>query len=239
MLGEKQGRIQTCCHCGTNSTPCWRKGPPEKPVLCNACGARWLVKNDLNGYLPGSKSKASSSNGPSLKLDGGVVKPRAPKPKLPGIKRKSGDCARLPAVPVFDLAALAAAYPMVVPPEHRPLFGFAHPAAGAPPHMASFCAVEALLTGSSGASSDSDGSVEHSLGAFKRDDASSVDSQDNTLAYTTAVSTVAGLLQQHATSAAPSCSQAMVVAASLKPVARPCALFSRRPRKQSHPTMCY
>lgn len=38
-----------CHHCGRVTSPCWRKGPPEKPVLCNACGARFLVKNSLDG----------------------------------------------------------------------------------------------------------------------------------------------------------------------------------------------
>lgn len=42
-----------CDHCGRTSTPCWRKGPPEKSCLCNACGARWLVKHSLDGYMPG------------------------------------------------------------------------------------------------------------------------------------------------------------------------------------------
>lgn len=28
---------------GTRQTPCWRKGPPGKDTLCNACGARWIV----------------------------------------------------------------------------------------------------------------------------------------------------------------------------------------------------
>mmetsp|Transcript_18216 Transcript_18216/g.33259 ORF Transcript_18216/g.33259 Transcript_18216/m.33259 type:complete len:486 (-) Transcript_18216:376-1833(-) len=50
-----------CCHCGTLQTPCWRKGPAEKPILCNACGARWLVKNDLEGYMPGKKGCSSQS----------------------------------------------------------------------------------------------------------------------------------------------------------------------------------
>lgn len=44
-----------CNHCGRTITPCWRKGPPEKPVLCNACGARYLVKHTLDGYMPGQK----------------------------------------------------------------------------------------------------------------------------------------------------------------------------------------
>lgn len=38
---------KSCSHCGTTSTPCWRRGPTNKPMLCNACGSRWLVKNSL------------------------------------------------------------------------------------------------------------------------------------------------------------------------------------------------
>ena len=30
----------------------WRKGPLESPTLCNACGARFLVKKTLEGYMP-------------------------------------------------------------------------------------------------------------------------------------------------------------------------------------------
>lgn len=44
-----------CNHCGRTSSPCWRKGPTEKPILCNACGARYLVKRSLEGYMPGQK----------------------------------------------------------------------------------------------------------------------------------------------------------------------------------------
>ncbi|RAL49494.1 hypothetical protein DM860_012927 [Cuscuta australis] len=27
-------------------------GPPEKPVLCNACGSRWRLRRNLNDYVP-------------------------------------------------------------------------------------------------------------------------------------------------------------------------------------------
>ncbi|URD81360.1 GATA transcription factor 26 [Musa troglodytarum] len=33
-------------------TPLWRNGPPEKPVLCNACGSRWRTKGSLMNYIP-------------------------------------------------------------------------------------------------------------------------------------------------------------------------------------------
>lgn len=41
----------------------WRKGPADKPVLCNPCGARWITKKTLEGYLPQSAGgrKASTS----------------------------------------------------------------------------------------------------------------------------------------------------------------------------------
>ena len=42
-----------CRHCNATSTPLWRKGPPELPVLCNACGTRWKVKGTLEDYVPG------------------------------------------------------------------------------------------------------------------------------------------------------------------------------------------
>uniref|UniRef100_A0A7N0V132 GATA transcription factor n=1 Tax=Kalanchoe fedtschenkoi TaxID=63787 RepID=A0A7N0V132_KALFE len=45
----KQG---PCRHCGVTSTPLWRNGPPDKPVLCNACGSRWRTKGSLTNYTP-------------------------------------------------------------------------------------------------------------------------------------------------------------------------------------------
>ncbi|KAI0520150.1 hypothetical protein KFK09_007621 [Dendrobium nobile] len=41
-----------CRHCGVTCTPLWRNGPPEKPVLCNACGSRWRTKGSLANYTP-------------------------------------------------------------------------------------------------------------------------------------------------------------------------------------------
>ncbi|KAH9721006.1 GATA transcription factor 26 [Citrus sinensis] len=37
---------------GKQGTPLWRNGPPEKPVLCNACGSRWRTKGTLANYTP-------------------------------------------------------------------------------------------------------------------------------------------------------------------------------------------
>ncbi|GMH09288.1 hypothetical protein Nepgr_011129 [Nepenthes gracilis] len=46
------GKQGPCYHCGVTSTPLWRNGPPDKPVLCNACGSRWRTKGSLANYTP-------------------------------------------------------------------------------------------------------------------------------------------------------------------------------------------
>ncbi|KAE8778093.1 GATA transcription factor 28 [Hordeum vulgare] len=48
-MAKKEG---PCGHCGVTSTPLWRNGPPDKPVLCNACGSRWRIKGTLVNYTP-------------------------------------------------------------------------------------------------------------------------------------------------------------------------------------------
>ncbi|KAM7251303.1 hypothetical protein ACFE04_023186 [Oxalis oulophora] len=48
-MAKKNG---PCNHCGTYSTPMWRNGPIEKPVLCNACGTRYKNGNSLENYVP-------------------------------------------------------------------------------------------------------------------------------------------------------------------------------------------
>lgn len=40
-------------------SPAWRRGPPGKPHLCNACGVRYLGKGHLNGYMPGCKARGA------------------------------------------------------------------------------------------------------------------------------------------------------------------------------------
>ncbi|KAJ7553710.1 hypothetical protein O6H91_06G109300 [Diphasiastrum complanatum] len=60
------GKQGPCYHCGITTTPLWRNGPPDKPVLCNACGSRWRTKGTLENYMPmhaggfGSGSDASA-----------------------------------------------------------------------------------------------------------------------------------------------------------------------------------
>lgn len=36
-----------CNHCGATESPQWRRGPPSKPCLCNACGTRYRRSNAL------------------------------------------------------------------------------------------------------------------------------------------------------------------------------------------------
>ncbi|KMZ64402.1 hypothetical protein ZOSMA_36G00040 [Zostera marina] len=54
------GKQGPCFHCGITTTCLWRNGPPEKPVLCNACGARWRTKGTFANYMP------RNTRGPSL-----------------------------------------------------------------------------------------------------------------------------------------------------------------------------
>ena len=42
--GERRG---PCAHCGVLESPQWRKGPPKKPILCNACGTRYMRTKSL------------------------------------------------------------------------------------------------------------------------------------------------------------------------------------------------
>ncbi|KAI5015822.1 hypothetical protein ZWY2020_059361 [Hordeum vulgare] len=48
-MAKKEG---PCSHCGVTSTPLWRNGPPDKPVLCNACGVEMEDKDALVNYTP-------------------------------------------------------------------------------------------------------------------------------------------------------------------------------------------
>ncbi|XP_042375951.1 GATA transcription factor 26-like [Zingiber officinale] len=57
------GKRGPCCHCGVTSTPLWRNGPPEKPVLCNACGSRWRTKGSLTNYIPLHAREVIDSDG--------------------------------------------------------------------------------------------------------------------------------------------------------------------------------
>lgn len=67
------GKQGPCCHCGIATTPLWRNGPAEKPVLCNACGSRWRTKGTLVNYMPmhsgGLGLKSSSTKKGTQKIN--------------------------------------------------------------------------------------------------------------------------------------------------------------------------
>lgn len=70
-----------CDHCGRTSSCCWRRGPPTKPTLCNACGSRWLVKRSLDSYKPlatrtGTTPKKPKRAAPNLAANAGTRKPQ-------------------------------------------------------------------------------------------------------------------------------------------------------------------
>jgi hypothetical protein len=49
-----------CGHCKTPYSPQWRKGPRNKPVLCNACGIRYLRNRHLGRSVVGADSLGSA-----------------------------------------------------------------------------------------------------------------------------------------------------------------------------------
>ncbi|KAK9816849.1 hypothetical protein WJX72_006070 [[Myrmecia] bisecta] len=55
-LPKRRGRTELhgpCCHCSVTESPQWRKGPKCKPVLCNACGTRFLRTRALGKVTKG------------------------------------------------------------------------------------------------------------------------------------------------------------------------------------------
>ncbi|KAJ3681794.1 hypothetical protein LUZ60_014367 [Juncus effusus] len=78
------GKQGPCCHCGITTTPLWRNGPPEKPVLCNACGSRWRTKGTLVNYTP-THSKELCTNSEEFE-----IKPK-PLVKFKNMYNKKGE----------------------------------------------------------------------------------------------------------------------------------------------------
>ncbi|KAK9796236.1 hypothetical protein WJX73_006420 [Symbiochloris irregularis] len=59
-----------CCHCMATESPQWRKGPKCKPILCNACGTRFLRTRSLGKSTgKGGPKKMSCSSASSCNLD--------------------------------------------------------------------------------------------------------------------------------------------------------------------------
>ncbi|KAF6257689.1 hypothetical protein COO60DRAFT_1701688 [Scenedesmus sp. NREL 46B-D3] len=58
----KQDLAGPCCHCGAVSSPQWRKGPKGKPILCNACGIRFLRTRTLGKAMPKKRRAAGGGD---------------------------------------------------------------------------------------------------------------------------------------------------------------------------------
>eukprot|EP00879_Flechtneria_rotunda_P009477 GHRR01009920.1.p1 GENE.GHRR01009920.1~~GHRR01009920.1.p1 ORF type:complete len:706 (+),score=318.40 GHRR01009920.1:678-2795(+) len=52
-----------CDHCGVVESPQWRRGPPAKPILCNACGTRYRRTHNLGPPIPSSGRPGSRQAG--------------------------------------------------------------------------------------------------------------------------------------------------------------------------------
>lgn len=52
LFGKLVEMSKSIAYCKIPGTPLWRNGPPEKPILCNACGSRWRTKGTLANYTP-------------------------------------------------------------------------------------------------------------------------------------------------------------------------------------------
>ncbi|KAG2567794.1 hypothetical protein PVAP13_7NG267700 [Panicum virgatum] len=77
------GKEGPCRHCGVPSTPLWRNGPPDKPVLCNACGSRWRTKGSLANYTPMHRKDDIDDDEPRIN------KLKPPTSKLKSQKKKA------------------------------------------------------------------------------------------------------------------------------------------------------
>ncbi|KXZ42539.1 hypothetical protein GPECTOR_137g646 [Gonium pectorale] len=77
-----------CDHCGATESPQWRRGPPAKPMLCNACGTRYRRTNQLN---PASANSAAVRAAAAAAAAAAAT--AAPSAKGRGAKREGSFCA--------------------------------------------------------------------------------------------------------------------------------------------------
>ena len=78
-------RAGNCDNCGETSSPQWRRGPPSKPSLCNACGCRYKQSGETGlarisgrlapGYVARSPQQPAA---PPVKTDDGMPPPPPP-----------------------------------------------------------------------------------------------------------------------------------------------------------------
>lgn len=62
LITERSDCRGPCNHCGITESPQWRKGPTKKPMLCNACGTRYLRYKSLKPFRPRQDSSVSNDN---------------------------------------------------------------------------------------------------------------------------------------------------------------------------------
>eukprot|EP00242_Pyramimonas_sp_CCMP2087_P014969 CAMPEP_0198210574 /NCGR_PEP_ID=MMETSP1445-20131203/20717_1 /TAXON_ID=36898 /ORGANISM="Pyramimonas sp., Strain CCMP2087" /LENGTH=247 /DNA_ID=CAMNT_0043884663 /DNA_START=448 /DNA_END=1191 /DNA_ORIENTATION=- len=70
--------IGACNHCGETESPQWRKGPTEKPYLCNACGTRYLRTGSLKrsgARRSGNREQAEGEFSSAKRARNGSAKP--------------------------------------------------------------------------------------------------------------------------------------------------------------------
>jgi hypothetical protein len=92
--GGKKELEGPCCHCGASQSPQWRKGPKGKPILCNACGIRFLRTRSL-GKVRGARRRAAQPPAPPAAwrpILPAWCRPRAPAPPC----RAARACTRSP-----------------------------------------------------------------------------------------------------------------------------------------------
>jgi len=73
-----------CDNCGAAESPYWRKGPPCKPRLCNACGARYLRTRTLEG-----SASAAQNQDAQLRAPAHAQRPQDEEAPMPPRKRRA------------------------------------------------------------------------------------------------------------------------------------------------------
>lgn len=84
------GKQGPCYHCGITYTPLWRNGPPEKPVLCNACGSRWRTKGTLANYTPLHARAFEATDSSDYKCGHGKKGLQNPKQEISNKRKEPG-----------------------------------------------------------------------------------------------------------------------------------------------------
>ena len=110
VAGRCPLRAGNCDNCGETSSPQWRRGPPSKPSLCNACGCRYKqsgetglarISNRLGAGGAARASPQQAAQPPPVKAE-----PRAPPQPQFDQQNGGGDAPNAaqapPPAPVWD-----------------------------------------------------------------------------------------------------------------------------------------